>query len=226
MFISVIGPDGSGKSTVISIMESFFREKKIEFYTRTEFEMFLDPLLNFLKLKSNSNREIFLSKKWTFFQKFIFSLWPLVVYFDYLVQHIYLEIVNRKKINIYERGLIDYLVSWRLLNLSSPLIEKLYLFGPHTKFNIILTSEPENLFKRKKGKEFEYYKKLYLKYNNVFPSIPREKIKLDTDISLYKLKKRIYFEVENFLNIENKKNEGVDFELLNKKGPSKTRPDT
>jgi len=176
MIVAFMGNDGSGKSTLSQL---FFRKLKEEGYSKIEyrrgFEYFtLKYILKLFRLKSlEEKREILLDKKIKkkpLFFKITGLIWPLIVWFDYLVYFFYANLLQPKKIIIFDRYAIDSLVGWEYFGYANPFLKWLYLIIPLPTICFILDAPGEVTFQRSQFDHkfsLEFYtaqRERYLKY--------------------------------------------------------------
>ena len=145
-----MGQDGSGKTTISKILERKLGEKGRKVQLKRGFDYFI---LNFFIRSSSSKVE---STRDMFFRKSgrlqgAFSLWPYLVWVDFVLQKIFLELFRSDSIILFDRYVGDSLTGWEYFGYSSRIIRWLYLHFPRT-LCFVLDVPPEIGVQRK---EFE-----------------------------------------------------------------------
>ena len=144
-----MGNDGSGKTTIAKELVKIFGELGFEVIYKHEYEYAILRIL-FKLIGQNriekSRKEMIVEKK----KSWKYYLWPLLVWFDILLQYIYFKIFKRKSVIILDRYLYDHYMSFKYLGHLTRFTEWLYLHSPRPDFAIVLWVEPEVAYERKK----------------------------------------------------------------------------
>lgn len=146
-----MGQDGTGKTTISQILERKLREKGKNVQLKRGFDYFI---LHFFIGSSSSRVE---STRDQFFRKsgklkVAFLLWPYLVWVDFILQKMFLELFKRDSIILFDRYVGDSLTGWEYFGYSSRIIRWLYLNFPKTFQCFVLDVPPEIGVQRK---EFE-----------------------------------------------------------------------
>ena len=116
MIIAFMGNDGSGKTTLAKKFKKRLTELGFVVHYRTEFDYFL--LSYFLRIigkeKMNEQRSLFLASN-SFRKPSYFKLWTYLVWLDLYLEFRVNNLLNRKKIMIFDRYAFDFLMSWEWL---------------------------------------------------------------------------------------------------------------
>jgi thymidylate kinase len=149
MIIAFMGNDGSGKTTLARKTYNFFKELGFSVIYKHEYEYsILKVFLHFLgKKHRNAKKEMIAGRS----KSRIYYLWPYIVWFDLIVQYLYLRLFKRKSIVIFDRFLFDQYLSFKYLNLLTKISDWLYKHSPRPDILIILQVEPKIAFNRKRA---------------------------------------------------------------------------
>lgn len=164
-----MGNDGSGKTTIARKLEKIFRELGFEVIYKHEYEYvllrFLFKLIGKIKVEK-ARKEMLIEKR----KSWKYYIWPILVWFDTLLQYLYFKIFKRNSIVILDRYPYDHYLSFKYLGYLTRLTEWLYLHFPKPDVGILLWVEPEIAYERKKETHdysLEFYKiqtKRYLEF--------------------------------------------------------------
>jgi thymidylate kinase len=114
MIITFMGNDGSGKTTISRQIHKFFSNVGFETVYKHEYEYatlrFLFKLVGEKKLERSRN-EMLVQKK----RSASYTLWPILVWFDLLLQYLYYSIFKRRTIIILDRYPYDQYLSFKYL---------------------------------------------------------------------------------------------------------------
>lgn len=164
-----MGNDGSGKTTVIREVNSFFEELGFDTFHKHEYEYMLIKYL--FKLVGAKNLEksrqamiIEKNKSW------IYQVWPLLVCLDIYLQFIYFKIFKKNTIIILDRYIYDHYMSFEYLENLNLFTKWLYLHFPKPDIFILLWVEPEIAYDRKKDThayEISFYQRQLLNYSKM-----------------------------------------------------------
>jgi thymidylate kinase len=149
--VALMGQDGTGKTTISRILEKKLEGKGKKVQLKRGFDYFI---LHFFTGSSSPRAELVRDE---FFRKSgklqgIFLVWPYLVWLDFVLQKIFLEIFKRDSIVLFDRYVGDSLTGWEYFGYSSRIIRWLYLHFPKTFLCFVLDVPPEIGVQRK---EFE-----------------------------------------------------------------------
>lgn len=150
MIIAFMGNDGSGKTTISRQIEKFFTDLGFETIYKHEYEY---AILRFLfklagqKRIEKSRDEMLVQKK----RSVSYTLWPVLVWFDLLVQYLYFRLFKRRSVILLDRYPYDQYLSFKYLGTLTKFTEWLYLHFPKPDMHLILAVSPEIAFERKKN---------------------------------------------------------------------------
>lgn len=199
MIIAFMGNDGSGKTTIGKKIYEKFKEIGFDVEYREEFNYFLIKYI--FKFVSKSQIE----KKRQSFTKnnkkkpFVYNIWPLLIWFDCLIEYIYLKSIKKNKIIITDRYAYDFLMSWTYLGYLNKIYECMYKLFPRPDMPVIFEVEPEIAYARKKDThiyEFEFYivqRNRYIEFSNKM-KIPCLNTNEELNITLKKIQKLFFTE--------------------------------
>jgi len=146
-----MGQDGSGKTTISTIVKKRLEEQGKQVQLKRGFDYFtLHFFVGSSSAKVESARDNFFRKSGKL--KGLFLLWPYLVWLDFILQKVYLGIFERKSIILFDRYVADSWTGWEYFGYSSRLIRWLYLNFPKTFLCFVLDVPPETGVQRK---EFE-----------------------------------------------------------------------
>jgi thymidylate kinase len=161
MIIAFMGNDGSGKTTIAWQIHKFLTSLGFETIYKHEYEYailgFLFKLVGRKKIEKSRN-EMLVQKK----RSVAYSLWPILVWFDLLLQYVYYRIFKRRAIILLDRYPYDQYMSFKYLGLLTKFTEWLYLHFPKPDMHLVLTVSPEIAYQRKKDTHsysISFYKK-------------------------------------------------------------------
>ena len=155
LIISVIGPDGSGKSLLIDYLIKKFKKKKIN-----TIKIHLKPAI-FKKKKhivKNPHNRI---PRSSIFSNFKLFYWLLIFWIYFLF-----NFKKKKKIFFFDRYPHDILIDPLRYRIKFPntFLQKILDFFPKPNYWIFMTGEPKKVWLRKKEIEFKVLKKQINKY--------------------------------------------------------------
>lgn len=170
MIIAFMGNDGSGKTTVIKLLEDKLAKsgRKIVYVSGFQ-HCFLDQfklgiqrfasgdISKLQKEYGNSQRKV---------KRLSFYLWPYLVFIDCLCLYIKYWFQFRK-IVIFDRYFYDYVISFQNLGVYSRLEEFFFLLLPKPKNSFVFDVSAEVAYERKKdshNSDLDYYEKQRLRY--------------------------------------------------------------
>jgi len=99
-----------------------------------------------------------------------YTLWPILVWFDLLLQYLYYHIFKRRTIILLDRYPHDQYLSFKYLGTLTKFTEWLYLHFPKADMNLILTVSPKVAYERKKSTHsysVHFYEKQTEEYLNL-----------------------------------------------------------
>ena len=140
MIVSFSGNDGSGKTTIAKEFKKTLTNAGFQVQYRQEFDYFLlKYLLKLFPQKTvQKERSSFVNahaaKKHSFIQK----LWVYFVWFDCMLEQIWLRMTDGNKIIIMDRYAHDFLMSFEYLHLSNVFVRFLFRNNKCLKMKILL----------------------------------------------------------------------------------------
>jgi thymidylate kinase len=169
MIIAFMGNDGSGKTTISRQIHKFFTDIGFETTYKHEYEYailrFLFKLVGEKKIGKSRN-EMLVQKK----RSVSYTLWPILVWFDLLVQYLYYSIFKRRSVILLDRYPYDQYLSFKYLGTLTKFTEWLYLHFPKANINLVLTVSPHLAYERKKDTHsysVHFYEKQTEEYQNL-----------------------------------------------------------
>ncbi|MCW3985687.1 MAG: nucleotidyltransferase family protein [Candidatus Bathyarchaeota archaeon] len=150
MIVAFIGNDGSGKTTLAKRFKEFLEKKGLTVVYQKEFEyLFLKYLSKISKAQRLRKvmRENYERKRVPVYLK----LWTILVWFDSLIRLFHIKILKRTEINLMDRFVYDFLMSWEYLGCSNEVIRLMYLCFPKPDIVILTDVSPEIAYNRKKA---------------------------------------------------------------------------
>jgi thymidylate kinase len=169
MIIAFMGNDGSGKTTISRQIYEFFTDVGFKTVYKHEYEYaILRSLFRLVGEKKieKSRKEMLDQKK----RSASYTLWPILVWFDLLLQYLYYRIFKRRTIILLDRYPYDQYLSFKYLGTLTKFTEWLYLHFPKADMNLILTVSPEVAYERKKATHsysVHFYEKQTEEYLNL-----------------------------------------------------------
>ena len=169
MIIAFMGNDGSGKTTVSWQIQKFFTGLGFETIYKHEYEYAILRSLFKLVRKEKIEKlrnEMLVQKK----RSVSYTLWPILVWFDLLVQYVYYRIFKRRSVILLDRYPYDQYLSFKYLGILTKFTEWLYLHFPKPDMHLVLTVSPEIAYERKKDTHTYsicFYKKQTEEYLNL-----------------------------------------------------------
>jgi len=151
MIITLMGNDGSGKTTIAKELMKIFRELGSEVIYKHEYQYtilkFLFRVIGLEKIESERKKMLVERKKsWKYF------VWPLLVWFDVFCSLVYFRFFKRKSIVILDRYLYDHYESFKYLGCLTKLSEWLFeKCSPKPDIGFVLWVEPRIAYSRKKS---------------------------------------------------------------------------
>jgi thymidylate kinase len=169
MIITFMGNDGSGKTTISWQIHKFFTGLGFETKYKHEYEYAILRSLFKLVRKEKMEKlrnEMLVQKK----RSVSYTLWPILVWFDLLVQYVYYRIFKRRSVILLDRYPYDQYLSFKHLGVLTRFTEWLYLHFPKPDMHLVLTVSPEIAYQRKKDTHsysISFYKKQTGEYLNL-----------------------------------------------------------
>jgi thymidylate kinase len=169
MIIAFMGNDGSGKTTLSRQIHKFFTGLGFETIYKHEYEYailrFLFKLVGRKKIEKSRN-EMLAQKK----RSVTYTLWPILVWFDLLLQYVYYRIFKRRAVILLDRYPYDQYMSFKYLGVLTKFTGWLYLHFPKPDMHLVLTVSPEIAYQRKKethSYSISFYEKQTEEYLNL-----------------------------------------------------------
>jgi thymidylate kinase len=169
MIIAFMGNDGSGKTTISRQVHRFFTDLGFETIYKHEYEYailrFLFKLIGKEKVEKSQNKMLYQKKR-----PVRYTLWPILVWFDLLMQYFYYRIFKRRSVILLDRYPYDQYLSFKYLGILTKFTEWLYLHFPKPDIHLLLTVSPEIAYERKKNTHSYsicFYKKQTEEYLNL-----------------------------------------------------------
>lgn len=138
-----------------------------------------------------------------------YTLWPIVVWFDLLMQYVHYRIFKRRSVILLDRYPYDQYLSFKYLGILTKFTEWLYLHFPKPDMHLVLTVSPEIAYERKKNTHpysICFYEKQTEEYLKLARSIGTPVINTNDD-----LQQTVIKIIEKFFQ-----NPRVSNEILNK----------
>lgn len=184
MIIAFTGNSGSGKTTISREMQRFFSNLGLEVIYKDEYPYvlleFLFNLIGKQKIEKHRNEMLVQNKK-----SMTYTLWPIAVWFDLLLQYLYFRIFKTRSIIIFDRYPYDYYLEFKHVGILTAFTGWLYLHFPKPDVHVMLTVSPEIAYERKKNKSRHYssfYKKEVEEYLGLARILGNTAIDTDKDI--------------------------------------------
>lgn len=160
MIIVFSGSSGSGKSSLLkeTSLLAYFKDKDVSIKKEDNFVL-INLIKRYLGEKSftNYNERKLLKKqekgtKSKLFSLLVYLFYPLAVYIELLAEHIYYEIINKKKVLLRDRSAYDYLVTFKYnLNILNPTNEYLFINFPKPYLLFVLDIDVKTALERNKN---------------------------------------------------------------------------
>ena len=169
MIIAFVGNDGSGKTTMSRHIQRFFSDLGFDAMYKHEYDYavlgFLFKIVGEEKIQKARN-EMLVQRK----RSATYTLWPMLVWFDLLLQYVYYRIFKMRSVIVLDRYPYDQYLSFKYLGVAKRLTEWFYLRFPKPDICITLTVKPEIAFERKKDTHsysLQFYQKQTQEYLNL-----------------------------------------------------------
>lgn len=171
--ITISGLDGVGKTTLISNLGRYLEQLNISyivvhFYHDTvlykilkKFGFFKQEKTNQAIYKANRKKSILTKQKgkpW---------IWALFSYIDAFIQYFFYKVFFGRRVIIFDRFFYDYIVTFEYLNIKGGSLFRKFI--PKVKNSILLTCNPENIYKRKPENTLKFFKIVGQKYLDMAP---------------------------------------------------------
>lgn len=200
LFIVFVGPDGSGKSTIVDILFSsskqlFISDKIKKFYWRPFLLPRLTKFLPFKRNKENKENESIGIRniKLTFLNRFLFIIKYMYYSLDFIIGRIKYQFCwSRGGIVIFDRYYYDHMVYPERFGFKVPfgLMKFMLKFVPEPNLNFYLYAPPEELEKRKKDLQIEEIIRQQNKYEQIILTF-RNAYKINSSRPLDEVQKEI-----------------------------------
>jgi thymidylate kinase len=128
-------------------LEALADSHGIDYANKNDDELRAAILLELNKSIEESLNKIRHKKK----RSVIYTLWPIVVWFDLLMQHVHYRIFKRRSVILLDRYPYDQYLSFKYLGILTKFTEWLYLHFPKPDMHLVLTVSPEIAYERKKN---------------------------------------------------------------------------
>ena len=175
MIITLSGVDGSGKTTIGKMLVEELRKKGFDVIYRVEFNYFLlGYLKKFINVmtgdrnKADAIRQKVIREK--SYPNVAGRIWTYLTFLDLLMEYVYFKIFFKRKVVLMDRCIYDFLIGWKWIGYSTPLMEWLYLRFPHFDLSYVLDIDPRIAFERKEHEQdndlyfFQTLRGLYKNY--------------------------------------------------------------
>lgn len=185
MIIALIGNDGSGKTTTSKELAKIFKGIGFETIYKHEYDyVILKYLLKLTGKKAveQTRNEMLVERK----KSLKFLLWPVLVWFDTLLQYSFFKLFKRNSIVILDRFPYDHYISFGYLGYLTKFTEWLYLHFPKPDATILLWVEAEIAYSRKKDTHsyaISFYEGQTEKYLALAEKLNVNKVNTNKDLS-------------------------------------------
>jgi len=148
MIISLMGNDGSGKTTIANKLYNFFNENdvRVDYIHEYDYQILKIFFRMMGKKRLEKSRANLIEHK----KKGKYYIWPVMVWFDRLIHLFYLKIFRRNRIVILDRYPYDHYLSFLYSGHMKNFGTWLYNKFPKPDLGIVLWVEPEVAYERKK----------------------------------------------------------------------------
>ena len=121
------------------------------------FEHFLlNIIITLLGGKIEPMRDTFMTR--TITKPSYYRLWPYLVWVDSVLRLVYLKIFKKNKLVIFDRYVLDFLVSWEYFGYGNAILRKLFLLIPKPDISFIIDAPAETTYGRSKfDHKFPFY---------------------------------------------------------------------
>lgn len=227
MIIAFCGSSGSGKSMLIKHVKvlEYFSDKEVKIKREDDF-------LTFRAARKILGDKLFLEyKEQKFFNKpsttlgsrlfsyVVYLLYPLIVYFEFLFDHIYYEIIFKEKVLLSDRYIYDYIVTFKdVLRVYNSVARFLYERFPRPYLAILIRINKATALERNKNKiqgkitaSAAFHEKILQSYSQVAEQVGMFVVGGDKDltVSVKKIEKALVLK-EKLLKIKSISISGLD----------------
>jgi thymidylate kinase len=119
----------------------------IDYSNRNDDELRDAILLQLNKNIEKSQNKIRNQKK----RSVLYTIWPILVWFDLLIQYVYYSIFKRRSVVLLDRYPYDQYLSFKYLGILTKFAKWLYFHFPKPDMYMVLTVSPEIAYERKKS---------------------------------------------------------------------------
>lgn len=155
-----MGNNGVGKTSIARSLQKRLSQDgwgEVIYHPGCQY-LILDKIMNlfFLKKREQKRNEFCQGKK-----RFLFLLWPFLVYIDSLISYFLFRILSRKKIFIFDRYFYDWIVTFEYLGYSTKLLRWLFCSLPIPDVVFLIDVSAKVACERKENnfRNLEYYQK-------------------------------------------------------------------
>lgn len=227
MIIAFCGSSGSGKSTLVRHIKAleYFNGKEVrikqedDFLTLRVVRIILGSKL-FLEYKEQKFFNIPSTTLGSrLFSYVVYLLYPLIVYFEFLFDHIYYEIIFREKMLLSDRYIYDYIVTFKdALGVYNPVTRFLYERFPRPYLAIFIQINKATALERNKNKipgkitaSAAFHEKILQSYSQIAEQVGMFVVGGDKDltVSVKKIEKALVLK-EKLLKIKSISISGLD----------------
>lgn len=197
MIIAFSGSSGSGKSTLINQVKKnkYFKDKKVIVKKEDDFvaikiaksifgeKLFLDYKEDkFFPKKNNSKSEIF--------SGLVHIFYPLVIYLEFILDHILYEGIFKSRILIKDKYIYSYLITFKdILKIDSAFVRSLYSRFPKPHLIFYMDISLQTSLKRNKNKvkgkitsQRSFHSRIIKSYKKLANSVGMIKINTDNNL--------------------------------------------
>ena len=176
MILSFSGTDGSGKSTLSKLVYEKLLYEGFDVEYQRGFEHFLlTIIIRLIGGKIEPMRDTFMTKNIK--KPSYYKLWPYLVWADNVLRLIYLKIFKKNKLIIFDRYILDFLVSWEYFDYGTSKLRKLFLLFPKPEISFIIDAPAKITFGRSR-------------FDHKFP------------FTFYEIQRQRYLSLANTLNLK------------------------
>lgn len=159
MIIAFTGPSGSGKTTIINELKKwiFFKERGVSVRKEDSFSLIkISKALLGQRIFNDYKKEKFFpeteAEKHTLFSGIVSLFYPVVVFLDFLIDHLKYEVILKDKILLQDRNFLDYLVTFRtVLGINNSFLNWLEKLAPRPTLLFSLKMDEKTSLVRNKN---------------------------------------------------------------------------
>jgi len=181
MIISLIGPDGAGKSTHVKYLKEYF--KKLDFETEIVYPFNYFILRKVLNIFKNNKPSKKTKQNLKINNISLFKLWPIISLFDnYLHYLLGIKLKSSQKIIITDRYFYDLATAFKEFGYTTNYLYKIYLKAiPKPDICIILNGNPQTLKSRehKDKHSIDFFERQHKRYKQISKYLKIPSVNID-----------------------------------------------